>query len=311
MDAQLRFDGKVAIVTGGGRGLGQAYARLLSSRGATVVVNDLGGELIGQGSSHGPADEVAEELRAAGGTAISDYGSVSDPAAMSALVSRTVTEFGRLDIVINNAGTRRIGTLMETSNEDFQSMLDVSLFGTINLVRAAWPSLVESRGSVVNTVSSSLFGLPEYSAYIVSKGAVFGLTRALAADACRVGIRVNAVAPAAVTRFMRSGGAATAILDWAEQALAPELVAPIVAYLAHADCPLNGVVLGGGGGQVGAWLLGETFGVLDRALTPERVRDNLEHILDPAGWQAYATSEDQGRRVHPYLKAALEAERPT
>jgi NAD(P)-dependent dehydrogenase (short-subunit alcohol dehydrogenase family) len=292
MDAQLRFDGKVAIVTGGGRGLGQAYARLLSSRGATVVVNDLGGELIGQGSSHGPADEVAEELRAAGGTAISDYGSVSDPAAMSALVSRTVTEFGRLDIVI-------------------QSMLDVSLFGTINLVRAAWPSLVESRGSVVNTVSSSLFGLPEYSAYIVSKGAVFGLTRALAADACRVGIRVNAVAPAAVTRFMRSGGAATAILDWAEQALAPELVAPIVAYLAHADCPLNGVVLGGGGGQVGAWLLGETFGVLDRALTPERVRDNLEHILDPAGWQAYATSEDQGRRVHPYLKAALEAERPT
>lgn len=305
MTDPMRFDGEVAIVTGAGRGLGRAYARLLASRGASVVVNDLGSELAGDGSSSGPADEIVAELQAGGGTALADYGSVTDQAAMEALVERTLARFGRIDAVINNAGTRRVGTVQQASNADYQAMLDVSLFGTINLTRAAWPALAQSGGRVVNTVSSSMFGLPAYAPYVVAKGAVLALTRSLAVDGAGNGIAVNAVAPAAVTRFMRSGGAASGILDWAEQALDPALVAPIVGFLAHRSCGLNGVVLGGGGGQVGAWLLGETVGIVDRSLTPETVRDNMARMLDPADWQAYGTTADQGRRMQPLVSAAL------
>lgn len=303
----LQFEGKVAIITGAGRGLGLEYARMLSARGATVVINDLGGELAGDGASTGPADEAVAELRANGRKALADYGSVSDQPAMEALVARVLAEFGRIDILVNNAGTRRIGSLLETSNADFQAMLDVSLFGTLNLTRAAWPALVESRGRVVNTASASLFGLRDYAAYITAKGAVFGLTRALAMDAEEVGIRVNAVAPAAVTRFMRSGGAATGILDWAEKALDPALVAPIVTYLAHESCTLNGQVLGGGGGQVGAWMLGETTGIIDRGLTPEMIRDGMAQLFDTADWASYNSAYEQGGRIPPMVTAALNA----
>ena len=307
--SQIEFSGKVAIITGAGRGLGREYAKYLSALGASVVVNDLGGELAGTGESTAPADEVVAELRGNGGQAFADYSSVADQTAMNALVKRVLREFGRVDVVINNAGTRRMGSLIDSTNADFQSLLDVSLFGALNLTRAAWPALVESRGRVINTVSSSMFGLPNYAAYITAKGAVFGLTRALAADAADLGIAVNAVAPAAVTRFMRSGGAAARILDWAEQALDPALVAPIVAYLAHQSCTLNGVVLGGGGGQVGAWLLGETTGIIDRNLTPEAIRENLERILSRDDWQAYGNTHDQSARIPPLVSAALEAKR--
>jgi NAD(P)-dependent dehydrogenase (short-subunit alcohol dehydrogenase family) len=303
----MQFDGKVAIITGAGRGLGREYARMLSARGATVVINDLGGELAGEGASAGPADEAVAELRGNGRQALADYGSVSDQGAMEALVARVLAEYGRIDIVINNAGTRRIGSLTETSNADYQSMLDVSLFGTLNLTRAAWSALVESRGRVVNTASASIFGLKDYSAYIAAKGAVFGLTRALALDAEEFGIAINAVAPAAVTRFMRSGGAATSILDWAEKALDPALVAPIVTYLAHESCTINGQVLGGGGGQVGAWLLGETAGIVDRSLTPEMIRDGITQMFDPADWASYRSCVDQSARIPPMVTAALNA----
>jgi NAD(P)-dependent dehydrogenase (short-subunit alcohol dehydrogenase family) len=305
--SSIQFEGKVAIITGAGRGLGREYAKHLSARGATVVVNDLGGELDGNGASTGPADEVVTELLRDGAKAMADYGSVSDQAAMEALVARVLGEFGRIDIVINNAGTRHIGSLIETTNADFQRMLDVSLFGALNLTRAAWPALVKSRGRVINTVSASLFGLPNYAAYITAKGAVLGLTRALAADAAEAGIAVNAVAPVEVTRFMRNGGAAESILDWAEKALDPSIVAPIVAFLAHESCPLNGVVLSGGGGQVGAWLLGETAGVVNRNFTPELIQDNLDHIIDPDDWQAYGSVAEQSARIPPLVTAALEA----
>ena len=301
---ELRFDGKVIIVTGAGRGLGREYALLLARRGASVVINDLGGELEGQGASNGPADDVVSEIAAAGGTAVADHGSVTDHAAMKALVDNTMAHFGRIDAVINNAGIRRMASLAESSIEDYRLQMEIAFFGTLHLTKAAWPYLASSSGRVVNTVSSSLFGLPGgYTGYVAAKGAVLALTRTLAIEAAQSGIGVNAVAPAAVTRFMRSGGAAknSGLFDWAERTLDPALVAPVVAFLAHPDCTLTGEVLAAGGGQVGRWFMGENLGIVDSALSMETVHDRLEEILDDASFKSYRDAMEQAARMPAHI----------
>jgi NAD(P)-dependent dehydrogenase (short-subunit alcohol dehydrogenase family) len=302
--SEMRFDGRVAIVTGAGRGLGREYALLLARRGASVVVNDLGGELEGAGSSTGPADEVLAEIEAAGGTAMADHSSVTDEAAMQALVERTVERFGRIDAIINNAGIRRMASITESSIDDYRLQMDIAFFGTLHLTRAAWPYLAQSNGRIVNTVSSSVFGLPGgYTGYVAAKGAVLALTRTLAIEAAEVGIGANAVAPAAVTRFMRSGGAAktSGLFDWAEKTLDPALVAPVVAFLAHPDCRLNGEVLAAGGGQVGRWFMGENLGVVDGDLSIETVRDQLDAILDEGTYTSYRHAMEQAERMPAYI----------
>jgi NAD(P)-dependent dehydrogenase (short-subunit alcohol dehydrogenase family) len=303
---ELRFDGKVAIVTGAGRGLGREYALLLAQRGASVVVNDLGGELEGEGASSGPADDVVGEIEAAGGTALADHGSVTDQAAMEAMVAHTMARFGRIDAVINNAGIRRMASLAESTIDDYRLQMDIAFFGTLHLTKAAWPHLAASSGRVVNTVSSSIFGLPGgYTGYVAAKGAVLALTRTLAIEAAQSGIGVNAVAPAAVTRFMRSGGAAktSGLFDWAERTLDPALVAPVVAFLAHSDCSLQGEVLAAGGGQVGRWFMGENLGIVDGALSIETVRDRLEEILDEASHQSYRDAMEQAGRMPAHIES--------
>lgn len=304
--SEVRFDGKVIIVTGAGRGLGHEYALLLAQRGANVVVNDLGGELEGEGASSGPADDVVGEIVAAGGSAIADHGSVTDQAAMEALVAKTIAHFGRIDAVINNAGIRRMASLAESSIEDYRLQMDIAFFGTLHLTKAAWPHLAANSGRVVNTVSSSIFGLPGgYTGYVAAKGAVMALTRTLAIEAAQSGISVNAVAPAAVTRFMRSGGAAknSGLFDWAERTLDPALVAPVVAFLAHSDCTLNGEVLAAGGGQVGRWFMGENLGIVDRALSIETIRDRLDEILDEGSFQSYRDAMEQAGRMPAHIES--------
>jgi NAD(P)-dependent dehydrogenase (short-subunit alcohol dehydrogenase family) len=304
----MRFDGQVVIVTGAGRGLGREYALLLARRGATVIVNDVGSQLDGEGHSADPADAVVAEIIAAGGLAMANHASVVDAAAMQDLVAEVTERFGRIDCVINNAGIRRMGSIEDSPFEDYRIQMEIAFFGSLNLTKAAWPLLKASRGRVVNTVSSSFFGLRDYTGYVAAKGAVLGFTRTLAIEAAELGIRVNAVAPAAVTRFMRSGGAAktTGILDWAERTLDPALVAPVAAFLAHEDCPVNGEVFAAGGGQVGRWLMGETLGVVEPALTPELVRDWLSQISDPATVAHYAGTADQAARMPAFLNAELE-----
>jgi len=303
---ELRFDGEAAIVTGAGRGLGRAYALLLASRGALVVVNDLGAALDGTGGSDSPADSVVEEIERAGGRAVANHASVSDPDGAKSIVDDAFRAFGRIDILVNNAGIKRQQPFATEPVDDFRLLMEVSFFGALYMTKAVWPHMTHAGyGRVVNTVSSSIFGLPDYAAYVSSKGAVLGLTRALAAESLALGIRVNAVAPAAVTRFMHAGGAASSILDWAEKTLDPALVAPVVAFFAHKECPLNGVVFGAGGGQVGSWKLGETLGIVEHKLTPESIRDRLGEILDEKSFQAYGTTADQAKRMLPYLDAQL------
>src|SRR3984957_17396854 len=201
--AELRLDGRVALVTGAGRGLGRSYVKLLAARGASVVVNDPGVGLRGEGGNEAPAESVAEEICAGGGRALASFDSVASEAGAAAAVARAVDGFGRIDIIVNNAGIfMPERDFLETSSESFKRLWQVHVMGTINIARAAWPHLLaQSFGRIINTTSHVGYlgcrGLLEYS---VAKAARHRLTPSLALEAEGSGIVVNAVAPGAMTR---------------------------------------------------------------------------------------------------------------
>ena len=197
-----RFDGRVAVVTGAGRGIGRAHALLLADRGASVVVNDLGGSMDGVGEDPGPAAAVAAEIVAAGGAAIADSSDVATTAGSQALVEAAVERFGRVDIVVNNAGIIRWAGFPEADLDNLERHLAVHVAGSFNTTRAAWPHMVEQGyGRVVMTTSAGLFGLPDNLSYATAKGAVIGLTRSLTTAGAAHGIKINLIAPAAMTRM--------------------------------------------------------------------------------------------------------------
>jgi NAD(P)-dependent dehydrogenase (short-subunit alcohol dehydrogenase family) len=196
------FEGRVAVVTGAGRGIGRAHALLLAERGASVVVNDLGGSMEGVGADSGPASVVAAEIAATGGAAVADTSDVASEAGAQALVDTAVARFGRLDILVNNAGIIRWAGFPEADADNLASHLAVHLGGSFNTARAAWPRMVEQGyGRIVMTTSSGVFGLPTNLAYATAKAAVIGLTRSLNTAGAAHGIKINLIAPAAMTRM--------------------------------------------------------------------------------------------------------------
>ncbi|WP_141576548.1 SDR family NAD(P)-dependent oxidoreductase [Actinomadura sp. WMMA1423] len=284
----LDFTGRVVIVTGAARGIGRAYAHLLGARGASVVVNDLGGDTDGRDPSAEPAAAVAAEIEAAGGTAVASADSVADPKGVEAIVALAVERFGRVDAVINNAGNYRLGTFEELEPEVYQSFLDVHYLGSLLLSRAAWPHLVASgSGRVVNTVSAALTGQPDMVHYGAAKGAVYGFTRNLAVAGAPHGIKVNAVAPGAGTRMMDIAGPALppGTVEFMHEQMPPEKVAPVGAYLAHPDCSITGEVLSAAGGYVSRMVMVGTPGIHDPELSPETVAARIGEITDPANAQ--------------------------
>lgn len=283
----LSFEGQVVVVTGAGRGLGRAHALLLAERGAAVVVNDLGGALDGSGASDGPAEAVVAEIRAAGGTAIADTHSVATSAGAAAIVAAALREFGRVDVVVNNAGnTGGHPTFGEIGDDEILSVLGVHLLGAFHVTQAAWASMkAQGYGRVVNTSSGvGFFGLPRATTYAAAKLGVVGLTRSLALEGAEHGIAVNAVAPIARTRM------ADGVFGDLDAHLDPARVASVVAYLAHRDCTLNGRILTAGAGRVGELFLGATTGHFADDLTPESVGENLQRAVDRSGYAVPETA---------------------
>jgi NAD(P)-dependent dehydrogenase (short-subunit alcohol dehydrogenase family) len=242
-----RYAGRVAIVTGAGGGLGREYALLIAAGGGRVVVNDLGGDHHGGRDGSAAASEaVAAEIRGAGGEAVSDASDVV--ARPGAVVHTAVATWGRLDLVVNNAGIAMGGAIDEVPAEDFDRMIDVHYRGTVAVCRAAWPVLRErGYGRIVNTSSGSVMGLPGSSAYISAKAAVMGLTRALAFDGAPHGITVNAVMPIALTRLTQQIPSAT-FRGFLEHHFPPSAVAPFVGALLADEVPCSGETFSVGAG---------------------------------------------------------------
>ena len=273
--SELGFDGRVAVVTGAGGGLGRQHALLLASRGAMLVVNDLGGSLGGDGSDKGPAERVVDEIEGAGGVAVADGNSVATPEGGRAIVQTALDTFGRIDIVVNNAGILRDKSFHNLTPELLDPVLDVHLRGAFNVTVPAWAHMREQGyGRVVNTSSASgilgNFGQANYGA---AKMGLWGLTKVLAIEGAKHGILVNAIAPMALTRMTEE------IFSALGPVLRPELVSPVVAYLAHESCTLSGEALSCAGGRIARFFVGLTPGYLDRNLTPEAVAENVATIL--------------------------------
>lgn len=272
----LRFDGRVAVVTGAGRGLGRAYARLLAQRGAAVVVNDTGADLTGDGMHDDPAERVAAEIRDAGGVAVACTASVATSDGGEAIIGAALERYGRVDVVIHNAGNVRRAPLREMSPEDFDAVLDVHLRGAFHVVRAAFGAMCDAGyGRIVLTSSiGGIYGNADVANYAAAKSGVIGLSNVAALEGAAHGVRCNVVVPAAVTRM------AEGIDTSAYPPMEPELVAPVVGWLAHESCSVNGEVLIALAGRVARAALVESPGVYQPSWTIEDVDARIEEIRD-------------------------------
>lgn len=274
----LRFDDRVAVVTGGGRGLGRAYALLLASLGAKVVVNDLGGSLTGEGTDGGPAQQVVDEIVSAGGQAVANTDSVATAAGGEAIVSSALDGFGRLDILIHNAGNVRRGSLTEMTYEDFDAVLDVHLRGAFHVVRPAFPVMsAAGYGRIVLTSSiGGLYGNRGVANYAAAKSGIIGLTNVVALEGAAHGVLCNAIVPGAVTRM------AEGLDTSAYPPMDPDLVAPTVGWLSHETCSVTGELFVAIAGRVARAFVAETPGVYRPSWTVEDVAENIEAIRDDA-----------------------------
>ena len=287
--ADLGFDGKVAIITGAGGGLGRQHALLLASRGARVVVNDLGGSVAGEGADKGPAEACAKEIRDLGGEAVSDGSSVSTPEGGEQIVKTALDAYGRVDIVINNAGILRDKTFHNMTADLLNPVIDVHLKGAFYVTRPAWIHMREQGyGRVVNTSSGSgVLGNFGQSNYGAAKMGLVGLTRVLANEGAKYNIKVNAIAPIARTRMTEE------LMGAAAEKLDPGLVSPIVAWLVHDECPVTGEIYTVGGGRVARFFIGMTTGYYNPKLTLEDVRDHFDEIRDESDYTVPANPGEE------------------
>ena len=284
-DAELRFDDQVVIVTGAGRNLGREYALSLAERGARVVVNDLGvglsdtdGRAVAPGPN--PADDVVSEIVARGGQAVANYDSVATVAGGRAIVDAALDTFGRLDVVINNAGQVRMAEFGEFPDESVDALIDTQLRGVLNVSRPAWRHMVtQGSGRFVNVSSGAAFGgVPGGAVYAMAKMGTIGLTFGMASEGRAVGISSNVIVPYAKTR----PGTGFGPIPWSPELgewLDPSLVAPLVVWLSHESCTLNGEVLSVGAGWQAAVTLQMARGYTNRELTPESIAFHEAQLL--------------------------------
>ena len=298
--ADIRFDGKVAIVTGAGGGLGRQHALELARRGAKVVVNDLGGSVDGSGGSSVAADAVVAEIKAAGGEAISNGSSVTDDAGVALMIKQAMDTWGRIDILIANAGILRDKSFSKMELADFELVVNVHLMGTVKPVKAVWEIMREQNYGriVVTTSSSGMYGNFGQSNYGAAKLGIIGFMNTIKLEGQKNNIHINAISPVAATR-MTENLMPPAVLE----KLKPEYVTPGVVYLASEEAP-TGAILTAGAGAFAMSRIYETEGVYlgEGGLSVEEVRDNWSKISDPEGQQAYVNGGEQSGKFFRKLQ---------
>jgi NAD(P)-dependent dehydrogenase (short-subunit alcohol dehydrogenase family) len=317
--SNLRFDEQIAVITGAGGGLGKQYALLLASRGARIVVNDTGASVTGDGSNTGAADAAAAEIRDLGGQAVADSHSVASPDGGQAIIDAALNTWGRVDILINNAGIVRDAPFEEMTADRLEPLLDVHLRGAFYVTRPAWKVMREQGyGRILNTCSAAgILGANGMSNYGSAKTGLIGLTRVLAAEAGSENIKINAIAPIAYTRMLAHSvdgveqpddPSAQAVLNDLVsqylQRLDPALVAPVAAFLTHPDCPVSGEIYTVGAGHVSRFFIGRTKGFYSPTLSIEDVRDHLDTIRDEAGYTVPGGTADEMTELFAMIMAS-------
>jgi NAD(P)-dependent dehydrogenase (short-subunit alcohol dehydrogenase family) len=301
---ELRFDGKTALVTGAGGNpsLGRVYAMLLAARGANVVVNDIG-------NKHAPgpatAQGVVDEIVALGGKAVADANSVATEQGAEAIIQTALDAFGGVDIVVNNAGIIFNVAFDEISGADIQRTMDVNLLGPMWVSRAAWPHMKKTGyGRIVNIVSGSMYGFARQAAYAASKGGVYSLTRAMATEGNRLGIKVNSIAPGAFTRMVIGSQEEDCHTYQGTKANFPaEVVAPAVAFLAHEQCPVSGECFDVMAGHVRRIYMAQTPGISEAEITVEKIAARWDEVMAGASPDIFLVTEafdGFGRKDKPY-----------
>ena len=295
MTDALGFDGKVAIITGSGGGLGREHALMMASRGALVVVNDLGGAIDGTGSDKGAAERVVDEIKAAGGEATADTNSVATVEGGAGIVQTALDAFGRVDIVVNNAGILRDKSFHNMTPDLWAPVLDVHLNGAYYVTSAAWPHMREQGyGRVVSTASGAgIFGNFGQANYGAAKMALVGFSRVLAVEGAKYNIKANVIAPVAKTRMTED------LLGPIGDKLEPRYVAPVVTYLAHESCEPTGRVFSVAGGRVAEIFIGEGPGYTDADLSPESISANWDAVTNR---DEYEVPSQMGEEIGMYLK---------
>jgi NAD(P)-dependent dehydrogenase (short-subunit alcohol dehydrogenase family) len=294
--SEIRFDGRVAIVTGAGGGLGRTYALEIAKRGGQVVVNDLGGRPDGSGASQSMADEVVKEITEAGGKAVANYDSVSTPEGGEAIVKTAVDNFGKVDIVINNAGILRDKSFVKLTPEELGLVLDVHLKGAFYVSQPAFRVMKENNyGRLLFTASAAgIFGNFGQTNYGAAKMGLVGLMHVLAVEGAKNNIKANAIAPIARTRMTED------LLGPMAEALAPECVTPLVTYLVSEACDVTHEVYSVGGGRFARIFVGLVPGWnagRGKVVSAEEVQAHLEQIREQEGYTVPASIADEMKLI--------------
>lgn len=289
----MRFDGRVAIITGAGGGLGRSHALELARRGAHILVNDLGGSLDGSGASTSAAQRVVDEITALGGKAMANHDSVATAEGGRAIVQAALSAFGRVDVLVNNAGILRDKAFHKMDHTMIDPVIDVHLKGALYVSQPAFRLMRDQGyGRIVNTSSASgLFGNFGQANYGAAKAGLAGLTRVLSLEGAGHGIKVNAIAPIASTRMTKD------ILGDLAAKVTPESVSPLVAYLANEECSVNGHIYSVAGGRIARIFVAETHGVVLPENTAEAIRAHLS-LIDKRDIDGY----------HPHEPSSLDYE---